>query len=63
MPPKIPGKKTFSVNVPDELYDSLKRWAEQKEWSVSKAAWKLIEIGLTTENQTEDKTPKRTKSK
>lgn len=51
MPPKIPGKKTFSVNVPDELYESIKRWAESKEWSVSKAAWKLMEVGLKVETK------------
>ena len=49
MPPKIPGKKTFSVTIPDDLYDAVKLWAEMKEWSVSKATWKLIEIGFDAE--------------
>ncbi len=55
MPPKIPGKKTFSVTVPDDLYEAIKTWAEMKEWSVSKATWKLIEIGFDTEMGTPKK--------
>ncbi len=60
--PKLPGKKTFSVSVPNELYEAIVLWADMKEWSVSKASWRLLEIGLDTEMgkpSTDTTTPKR----
>jgi hypothetical protein len=49
MPPNIPGKKSISVIISDDLYEAVKTWAEMKEWSLSKAARRLIEIGFDTE--------------
>lgn len=63
MPPNIPGKKSISVIIPEDLYESIKSWAETKEWSLSKAARKLIEIGFDTEMGTIKKPAKPTKSK
>ncbi len=49
MPRPNPNKKTVSVTLPLDLYEAVVSWAEMKEWSVAKAAWKLIEIGINTE--------------
>jgi hypothetical protein len=51
MAKQLPGKKTISVILPEETYESVKRWADLKEWSVSKAAVKLIESGLAVESE------------
>lgn len=32
--------------MPVETYESIRTWADQKEWSVAKASFKLIEMGL-----------------
>lgn len=47
---KLPGKKTISVIVPEETYAAVKSWADSKEWSLSKAALRLIETGLEQES-------------
>jgi predicted CopG family antitoxin len=49
MPKSAPGKKTISVIVSEDTYEVLKDWAGEKDWSVSQAARKLIEKGLTEE--------------
>ncbi len=49
MAKQLPGKKTISVILPEETYEAVKQWADQKEWSVSKAATRLIENGLAVE--------------
>jgi hypothetical protein len=46
MPRNSPGKKSVSVTMPMETYESIKSWADEKEWSVAKASFKLIEMGL-----------------
>jgi hypothetical protein len=53
MAKKLPGKRTISVILSEDTYESVKSWADLKEWSVSKAASKLIESGLTVETQTQ----------
>jgi hypothetical protein len=53
MAKKLPGKRTISVILSEDTYESVRGWADLKEWSVSKAASKLIETGLTLETQTE----------
>ena len=53
MAKKLPGKRTISVILSEDTYNSVKNWADLKEWSVSKAASKLIESGLTVESQTQ----------
>jgi hypothetical protein len=63
MPPNIPGKKSISVIIPEDLYEAIKSWAETKEWSLSKAARKLIEIGFDTEMGTAKKPVKPAKGK
>jgi hypothetical protein len=47
---KLPGKKTISVIVPEETYAAVKLWADSKEWSLSKAALRLIETALEHES-------------
>lgn len=63
MPPNIPGKKSISVIIPEDLYEAIKSWAETKEWSLSKAARKLIEIGFDKETGTTRKPVKSPKVK
>jgi hypothetical protein len=46
MPRNSPGKKSVSVTMPVETYESIKSWADEKEWSIAKASFKLIEMGL-----------------
>src|SRR5919199_992650 len=46
MPRNSPGKKSVSVTMPLETYESIKSWADEKERSVAKASFKLIEMGL-----------------
>jgi len=57
MAKQLPGKRTISVILPEETYESVKRWADLKEWSVSKAAVRLIESGLTVELEDESSPP------
>lgn len=52
--PKAANNKTISVVVPEEVYNSLKEWAESKDWSISQAAKNLIADGLAKED-----TPKK----
>lgn len=63
MPPNIPGKKSFTVIVSEDLYDAVKAWADMKEWSLSKAARRLIEIGFDTEVGGNKPTPTKRNTK
>jgi hypothetical protein len=53
MAKKLSGKRTISVILSEDTYESVRSWADSKEWSVSKTASKLIESGLIVETQTE----------
>ncbi len=53
--PKAAGNKTISVVIPQEVYDSLKDWAESKDWSMSQAAKNLIVRGLGEESSPPEK--------
>jgi hypothetical protein len=63
MPPNIPGKKSLSVILPEEFYKAVKAWAEQKEWSLSKAARRLMEIGFDTEVGSDKQPAKKSRVK
>jgi hypothetical protein len=43
------GNRTIGVIIPEETYEALKGWADEKDWSISQAARKLIEKGLNEE--------------
>lgn len=49
MPKPAPGTKTVSVIMPIDVYESLKTWAETKDWSMSQAAKNLIVDALGRE--------------
>ncbi len=49
MPKSAPGTKTVSVIMPIDVYESLKTWAETKDWSISQAAKNLIVDALGKE--------------
>ncbi len=53
------GNRTIGVIVSEETYESLKLWAEAKDWSVSQAARNLIEKGLEGEQTTPSTKPKK----
>jgi hypothetical protein len=50
------GNRTIGVIVSEETYETLKVWAEEKDWSVSQAARNLIEKGLSDQT---DSSPKK----
>jgi predicted CopG family antitoxin len=41
------GNKTFSVIVSEKTYEELKKWAKDRDWSISQAVRNLIEQGMT----------------
>ncbi len=41
------GNKTFSVIVSEKTYADLKKWAKDRDWSVSQAVRNLIEKGMS----------------
>ncbi len=53
------GNRTIGVIVSEETYESLKLWAETKDWSVSQAARNLIEKGLGEEHVKPDNPKKQ----
>ena len=42
MAKQLPGKKTISVILPEEIFEAVRSLAEEKDWSVSQTAKNLI---------------------
>lgn len=40
------GNKSIGVILPEDLYEDLKALADERDWSLSQTARKLIEAGL-----------------